>query len=205
MLGASALVFGLLGCGGPEPTETTGGPEPVETTGGLEDSTDQMFDKHVDGAEFYVFQIDGKTMTADGYRYEVGLMGEPLDDGFYKVVADVTYLNGGIAGYVNYPQIEYVQSCEEVSPLEIDLPALDKKSHGLMRIGDYADADVLLAGYDTIAVWKDGSWAYRYDTALELSDGTVAYVREGVSEDDVRAGQQDGVLLCEDYFILPNE
>lgn len=204
LMGALVTAFALYGCGAPSQDRDEQKQEQVDI---IDDGTsDQMFNESVNNAELYVMCIDGKTTTADGYRYDVDVTyDEPLADGFYKVVADVTYLNGGIAGYVDYPQIDRVVSCTEVSPLEIGLPSLGEQSRGLMLIGDYADGDVLLVGYDTMAVWKDGSWTYRYDEQLELADGTLACVREGVSEADVETGVANGVVMCEDYVVLPKE
>ena len=103
-----------------------------------EDATDQMFSEDVYGAEFFVFQMDGESFTVDDC-YPVGLMQEDslIDGRFYKVVADVTYLNGGIAGYVNFPEVHDVHSCVEVSADELDLPSIEETPYGLVRIGDY--------------------------------------------------------------------
>ncbi len=190
--GVLALVLGFLGCAG-RPTSTSGGPG----------TTDELFKDQVSDAKFYVFQIGDLTLTADNY-YDVDVSnGEPLRDGsFYQVVADVTYLNGGVAGYVDFPQVRQVKSCTEVSPFDMGLPSLKDKTYGLTLIGDYADGDVLFYERSMMAVWKDGSWLHRFDHTIELSDGTVAGVREGVTEADVQAGVQSGVLSCEDYFAL---
>jgi hypothetical protein len=58
------------------------------------------------------------------------------DGGFYKLTADVKYLNGGVAGYVNYPDIKNVSNCEEISPLDLHLPSITEKRYGLCLIGD---------------------------------------------------------------------
>ena len=162
--------------------------------------TDKMND------EFYVFQLDDETVTVDGfYGVDIG-WGEPLRDGaFYKVIADVTYLNGGIGGYVNYPEIKSVSSYEEVSPFDIGLPTIEEKAYGLLLIGDYGDGDILLREYRTRAVWKDGHWAYRYDEEVDFGTDQVAFVRKGVSVADVEAGVERGVLSCADYFVMPPE
>ena len=185
------LVIGLMGCSD-KPTEH------VEV-----DSTDQMFTEEVRDDVFYVFQLGDQTITAKNYSDVDIPWEEPLTDGgFYKVVADVTYLNGGVAGYVDFPQVHDVKSCEEVSPLEMGLPSVADQTYGLMLIGDYADGDVLFNERGIMAVWKDGGWLYRYDGQITLVDGTVAGVREGVTKAEVEAGIQSGVLACEDYFAL---
>lgn len=188
----------ILSGGGPV---TDGEDEVVEIDDG---TTDQMFTEEVYGAELYVFQIDGETVTVDGC-YSVGVYTEKelVDGRFYKIVADVTYLNGGIAGYVNYPEIQQVTSCKEVSPYDIGLPSTEDAVYGLTLIGDYADGDILFNEWHTMAVWKDGKWVWHYDDEIELDDGRYVGVREGVTEEDVLAGIDNGVLSCKDYFVAP--
>jgi hypothetical protein len=150
-----------------------------------------------------VFQLGDETIETSDYHYSVYIADDLEDGHFYKVKADVTYLNGGIAGYVDYPQIENVISYEEVSPFDMGLPSTVDKRYGLTLIGDYADGDVLYYSITTKAVWKDGKWIYTYGKELKLPDGTEAAVRSGVTEDEVQAGMKKGVLSCEDYFVLP--
>lgn len=180
-------------------------PEPQEVV--IEEgSTDQMFRDQVSDAELYVLQDEGVTLTAD-HLYAVDVMAdEPLRDGcFYRVVADVTYVNGGVAGYVDYPEVGRVRSCEEVSPFDMGLPSLGEARYGLTLIGDYADGDVLCNEVGLDAVWKGGAWVWHYDRDLKLDDGREALVRDGVTQDDVQAGMESGVLSCEDYFVMPAE
>jgi len=197
----AALLFALVGCANETP-QTTPGPQPIDDSG----QTDEMFNDEVANDELYVFQIDGQSTIVGEYFYQMYLpTSKELEEGhFYRVVADVTYLNGGIAGYVNYPEIESVKSCDEVSPFDIGLPSIRDKSYGLLLIGDYADGDLLFREMGTRAVWKDGAWIYRYDNDIELSDGRAACVREGITTDDVQEGMKQGVLSCEDYFVLPS-
>ena len=194
MLAALVLAFALVGCAEEEPV--------VDVEG---NQTDEMFSDDVAGDELYVFQIDDQSIAIGEMFYTVDIItSTPMrDGGFYHVVADVTYLNGGVAGYVDYPEVGSVSSCEEVSPLDIGLPSIHDKSYGLLLIGDYADGDVLFREMGVRAVWKDGAWVYRYDSDIELSDGTQACVREGVSQADVQKGKDQGVLSCDNYFILP--
>ena len=155
------------------------------------------------GAELYIFQYGDRAFLVDS-RDSISTWGFDLrDGGFYKIVADVTFLNGGIAGYVNYPEIKSITSCDEVSPFEIDLPSIEEDGFGLLLIGDYADGDVLLRSRNGNAVWKDGSWVYRYDKELKLDDGTVALVGKDVGKEDVQDGIAAGVLSCADYFVMP--
>ena len=169
-----------------------------------EDATDQMFSEDVYGAEFFVFQMDGESFTVDDC-YPVGLMQEDslIDGRFYKVVADVTYLNGGIAGYVNFPEVHDVHSCVEVSADELDLPSIEETPYGLVRIGDYADGDILCNDQGIKAVWMDGAWVWRYEYDAQLDDGINVLLRDGVDTATAQAGADAGILACEDYFILP--
>lgn len=201
-VGLVVAVLSLSACAGKatktaEPKEPE--PVPVEST-----STDEMFNERASDARLRVFVMDGRCKTVDTLD-EVDVMGEKeLEEGhFYNVVADVTYLNGGIAGYVNHPEVERVKSCDDVSPLDMGLPTLEPDKYGLMLIGDYADGDVLLRSHSKTAVWKDGAWVYRYDSETALPGGKKAAVRKAVTEDAVRAGIDAGVLSCADYFVLP--
>lgn len=154
--------------------------------------------------EILAFQYDGRPMTLDYFYDLAGYYGEDLrDGGFYKIVADVELLNGGVAGYVDYPEIKAVNSVEEVSPFDLGLPSIGESTNGLALIGDYADGDVLLNIYQAKAVWKDGAWAWRYDKQVKLADGRSALVAKGVTEEDAQQGAESGVLANEKYFVLP--
>lgn len=196
-----ALALALFGCGS-KPAEKD---VVVDSGSGTQTQTDEMFNKRADGAELYVFQFDGRTKTVKDFYEVSAASAEPLrDGGFYRLVADVNYLNGGVAGYVDYPEIRSVRSCTEVSPLDIGLPTISEQPYGLTLIGDYADGDVLLNSQTTMAVWKDGDWAYVYDKTIKLPDGRTAGVRKGVTEADVQAGIENGVLSCPEYFVVPS-
>ncbi|MCR5108410.1 MAG: hypothetical protein K6B28_09625, partial [Lachnospiraceae bacterium] len=125
-----------------------------------ENTSDWMSEDYESGVTLYVFRMDGETYTVDGTeRVEVD---EQLEDGrFYKLVADVTFLNGGVAGYYNYPQIEQVLSCDEIEPSDLKLPAISEKIYGLVNIGDYADGDILFNNYYEAYVWEDGEWIWK--------------------------------------------
>ena len=198
-VGLVVAVLSLSACAGKATKPKEPEPVPIEST-----STDEMFSERANDAQLRVFVMDGRSKTVDALD-EVDVIGEKeLEEGhFYNVVADVTYLNGGVAGYVNYPQVERVTSCDDVSPLEMGLPVLKPDTYGLLLIGDYADGDVLLRTYGKAAVWKDGAWVYRYDKEIDLPDGKKAAVRKGVTADEVSAGASTGVLSCADYFVLP--
>ena len=198
-----ALVLaGCLGAVGCARTPTEVPPEEVAIEDG--GATDQMWSDTVAGAELYVFPYEEKLITVQDPVSIPMPLTEALEDGkFYRVIADVTYLNGGIAGYVNYPQVEHVESCTEVSPDSLDLPSLEEGPYGLRRIGDYADGDLFFYELGIKAVWKDGAWVWSYDDVVTLSDGVVACRRSGVSEEEIQAGVSEGTLSCEDYFVLP--
>ena len=170
-----------------------------------ETDSDIMYTSEKQDAEITVYVYDGRAYTTD-YGYEIQLNETlPEEGAFARVIADVRYLNGGVAGYVNYPEIRSVRSCETISPFDLSLPSIETSSFGLCRIGDYADGDVFLNEGGRIAVWKDGAWVFRYDRILKTEDGLRACVRSGVSEETVKRGREDGVLLCESYFVLPDK
>lgn len=198
LAGAVLLSMCLAGCGrSPEP-------EPVEIAG---DVTDEMWEDEVTGDTICVFVMDGETYTADSNLYEVDVYGaQPLEDGsFYELTADVTYLNGGVAGYVDFPEIGQIHSCEEISPLDLGLPDITENRYGLLLIGDYAEGDVFLGRNRLGAVWKDGEWIWSYENMVNGEDGTLTWYRDGISEAEIRAGVDSGVLACEDYFVMPPE
>ena len=146
---ASILSVGLAqgGCAAP-------GDEGGEAVEVVEDVTDEMWDGRVADAELCVFPYAENVITVE-HPQAVGLPWDgALEEGkFYKVVADVTYLNGGVAGYVDYPQVNSVASCEEVAPDELDLPTLEETRYGLVRIGDYAEGELLFHELGIAAVW----------------------------------------------------
>lgn len=208
-LASLVLAFGLLSCASSSAsaskskstTTSTASSKPQDIDN---NTTDQMFSKTEHNAQINVFQFGNDTITVDDCYAVDAITDQPLRDGsFYKLVADVTFLNGGIAGYVNYPNIERVQSCTEVSPFELGLPSINDTIYGVVLIGDYADGDILLHEQGKKAVWKDGSWIYRYDDEINLPDGRHALVRRDTLESDVLAGAENGVLSCEQYFIVP--
>ena len=155
-------------------------------------TTDEMWDNEVDDAEIYAFMFEGRVYTADTIDeinpYDA--ITQMTDGGFYKLTADVKYLNGGIAGYVNYPDIKNVSKCEEISPLDLHLPSITEKRYGLCLIGDYADGDIYLNEYGKIAVWKDGAWIYHYDKSYSGEDGTHICCQKNVSEDVIKGNQR---------------
>lgn len=102
ILAAALLTFCLAACS-VIPTEYPPG------------STDELYKDSKSGAELEVYKKDGHVYTVDG-DYEIAELAgnSDLEEGkHYKVTADVTYLNGGVAGYVDYPQIDRIISIEE--------------------------------------------------------------------------------------------
>ena len=122
------------------------------------DMMDEMYKTDAYGEEIYIFSFNDSIYTVDEI-YDISRgMSEPVEDGrFCLMAADVTYLNGGVAGYVNYPEVKNVIELKDVSPLEINLPEISSARGGLSLIKDYAEGDVLLDSYSDRAVWKDGN------------------------------------------------
>ena len=84
--------------------------------------SDEMFDETVDGAEIDVYVKDGRVFTTE-YGYELSWFPgrDDMEEGhFYRLTADVKFLNGGVAGYVDYPQIKEVISIEEIPAPEAE-------------------------------------------------------------------------------------
>jgi len=191
---AAALAFMPCGCGSRHPEGT-----PIETT-----TTDQMFSDSVYGAELAIVIYDGRAiLVPSGEQLDNGL-GYDLEEGqFYRIVADVDYLYGGVAGYDGYPDIRDVSSIEEVSPDDLDIPTIDQQRYGVVRIDGYADADYLLYEYGRKAVLSDGEWVYRYDKDYTRDDGTVVLYRDGAEKDLIESSIADGVVCNEDFFLVP--
>ena len=165
-----------------------------------------MWSTEAEGVTIDLFCLDEKLYTVDRCESLQLLLDQDPEDGqFYRVIADVTYLNGGIAGYVNYPQIEDVTGFERISVSDLNIPSVTEQRYGLTRIGDYADGDLFLNAFDKMAVWKDGKWIYRYNKASDGKDGTLICRRNGVTDEEIEAGIAKGILSCADYFVAPAE
>ncbi|MBP5279990.1 MAG: hypothetical protein J6Z03_05865 [Erysipelotrichaceae bacterium] len=165
--------------------------------------SDVMYSDRKDGEVVYVFQMDGEIYMIDP-AYRIDYFGTDLEDGkFYELTADITYLNGGVAGYVNFPEINNVISCKEISPFDLDLPDIKTQRYGLTLIGDYAEGDIFLHEYMKKAVWKDGEWIWKYDKDMDGENGTLICYRSDVSTEDIEKGISEGVLSCAEYFVQP--
>ena len=84
-----------------------------------ENSTDEMFSDSKSDARIEVYIKDGRAYTVD-MNYEIPELNgydNLEEERHYLLTADVTYLNGGVAGYVDYPQVERIISIEEI-PVE---------------------------------------------------------------------------------------
>ena len=181
----------LCGCGRKPKVSTSG-------------TTDEMFTDTQYDAKIYAFMYEDRVYTVDSiYEIKTYAAESMKNGGFYKLTADVNYLNGGVAGYVNYPEIKDVSECEEISPLDLNLPSITKSRYGLCLIGDYADGDIFLNEYGKTAIWKEGAWLYRYDKQYDGEDGTLICCLKDVSKETINEGISDGVLCCREYFVVP--
>ena len=184
------VIAGLFGC--------TKKQVPVE-----ESTTDQMDSDLKTGEVINIFQMKGHSYTVKDF-YEVDLFGRQLEDGkFYEVTADISYLNGGIAGYVDFPEIKHIIDCKEISPFDLNLPFITEYRYGMTLIGDYAEGDIFLSQIRVKAVWKDGNWIWSYDKEKDREDGTSVCYQFGTSEEEIEEGIEKGILSCEKYFVLP--
>ena len=166
-------------------------------------SSDELFKETKYGETRYVFQMDGDIYMIDP-AYRLDYFGYDLEDGrFYELTADITYLNGGVAGYVDFPQIDKVLDCKEVSAFDLNLPSITQKRYGLTLIGDYGQGDIFLHEYFKMAVWEDGKWIWQYDKQMEKDDGTLVCYRNDANMEDIEKGIAEGVLSCREYFVMP--
>ena len=83
------------------------------------------------------------------------------------------------------------------------MSALIKNNYPFVLIGDYGDGDVFLRESGMKAVWKDGDWIWQYSKETDRDDGTRICLREGVTEETAEKGISEGILSCEDYFVIP--
>lgn len=168
-----------------------------------EDATDQMDSDKFEGDIRHIFPMDDKVYMIDP-AYAIDFPYGELKEGcFYEIKADITYLNGGVAGYVDYPEIDRLIDCKEISPFDLKLADITEKRYGLLFIGDYAEGDIFLNEYNKAALWMDGQWIWQYDKKTEREDGTfVCYVKD-VDMDTIEKGISEGVLACKEYFVLP--
>ena len=195
------IMAALCGCGSSSQSSSSAKPEPVP----IEDATDQMYNKSVTGEPLDVVVFEGSPIILSS-GYELKGLGEDVKEGhFYRVVADVEYLNGGIAGYVNYPDVKDIHSVKEVSIDDLQIPSIEESRSGFVRLNGYGGADYLFVGYGKSGVYKDGAWLYGYKSSKKLDDGSVVLCKAGLDEQKAKEGIANGVYCCEDYFLMPKE
>lgn len=166
--------------------------------------SDAMYESKAVPATLYAFRFgDDCIETEDFYDINVPLDKIPKDGAFYKITADVSYVSGGIAGYLLKPEIVKLHKCEEISINELSFPSIEEDAYGFVSLEGYVDADYLLNMRGWTAVYKDGEWIYTYSTTIHLNDNQDVYCNEGVTEEQVSEGMENGILFCEDYFVMP--
>ena len=194
---AIIFVCALVGC-----SENTDSNTNKKTNG--ESTTDQMFSEFEKDATIYIFGFEGKALSVEDCE-QVDIQAEIIDGGFYKVVADIEYLNGGVAGYYRHPVIKTLHNIKEVSPDDLNIQELRPDvNYGLSRIGDYGDGDILL--YDSSkGVWRDVNWVYSYKDVMYLNNGREILVRDKkeVTPEIVERGLAESITSCPDYFAMP--
>lgn len=93
-----------------------------------EDMTDELFKEPKSGVEIEIYREDNHVYTAaEGYDITQYVNNDEIIDGkHYILTADVTFLNGGVAGYVDYPQIDRVISIEEINiSMKMDIDGIE--------------------------------------------------------------------------------
>jgi hypothetical protein len=167
-------------------------------------TTDQMWSERVQDAELGIVVFDGLPIlvpSGESIDYHFG----NLEEGhFYRVVADVDYLYGGVAGYDGYPDVKSVSALEEVSPDELAIPGLDERSYGVVRLDGYAGADYLLSEYGRMAVLAGNEWIWRYDRYRVREDKSYVCYNDGVTDEAIEEGIAQGIVGCEEYFLVPS-
>ena len=171
-----------------------------------ETTTDVMWRTKERDVTIDLFCLDGQLYTVDTCKaLYPELDRTPQDSQFYRIVADVTYVSGGLAGYTNEIEDMHEKSFNRISVSDLNIPSVTEQRYGLTRIGDYADGDLFLNAFGKRAVWKDGKWIYRYDKVSDGKDGTLVCRRNGVTDEEIEAGIAKGILSCADYFVAPAE
>ena len=172
---------------------------------GSRDYPDKLYSTDAKDATIYVFRYGDRYFeTEHFYNIDFPATSGIPDGEFAKITADVSYLSGGVAGYMNMPEIKKIKSIDTISIDDLDFPSVYESDFGIMKIGDYADGDYIFATRGHAAVYKDGAWLYRYSYNNSLlRDDCRIYYNEGVTEASIDQRIADGVLCCEDYFVEP--
>lgn len=187
----SVMLMTLAGCG--------------KTTDYSEYGTvDQIYETEEKDVTIYAFRYGDKYIETESFReIEVSNDVMPTDGAFYIITADVTYLDGGVAGYTHYPQIDRVLNSTEISIDELSFPSIEEEKYGLLSISDYADADYLLNAMGNRAVYKEGKWIYRYEKNMAGNDYENIFYNGDITKDEIYEGVAKGIVCCEDYFVMP--
>ena len=168
-----------------------------------DDAVDMIYRTDAEDVTLYVFRY-GDQIIETGHYYKIDLDEDLEDAGFYKVVADVTYLDGGVSGYCKMPEIRNVESIEKISIDDMNFPSIRDEHFGIMSLEGYSDGDYALIARTNTAILKDGKWVYVYDTYYRTPDNVFKYYRNGITEAQIDKGCASGVLCCEDYFVTPS-
>ena len=159
---------------------------------------DQLYtksEKNVTGTVFcagdkFVLCVEGenvwKLVESDASET---LKNEMDDFDFAKIDADITWLDGGVAGFMHVPQIDKVNSLVPITFEECDkneiLATYDPDEEYFSGPHIYRDGNdiyvVIYLRYKDYRVYKNGSFIGEYETALEVK-GTL-----GVAEYDETA------------------
>ena len=200
----AGLALGLAGCRNGH-IDVSGLKDPGKAT-----VVDQIYKTDADDQTIFLFRY-GDNYYDTEHIYNVDVTGFDIecdDGGFLRVDCDVTYLSGGEAGYNHFPVIRNV---DEVYKIDIkgtippggSLPYVESKRFGFSVIGDYADADYCLWSWGMCGVLKDGRWLYKYDDSFYTDDGATVCFKEGSDKDEIMKKIGEGVVLCEDFFVMP--
>lgn len=129
----------IAGCGGASKKGENGYPQ---------GTTDELFsDSRFEETLIVYRRSDGNVYTLDsGYEIpELNGREDIRQEGTYQIIADVTYLNGGVAGYVDYPQIDRIISVEEIIPEDKSDEVTEDK------------LALFINGEETVVLWEDNA------------------------------------------------
>lgn len=169
-----------------------------------DDYPDKLYNTSKSGDTIYVIRYGSKIFETENYnKLDYSFNPQLIEGAFYKVVADIEYLSGGVAGYCRYPEIKNVHSCEEVSIDELSLPKTGEEEYGLIDIRDYADADYLINYDGCYGVGQNGRLLYKYDNRRENEDGSYSFYNGEITQEEIDKGVESGTVCCIDYFYMP--
>jgi hypothetical protein len=178
---------------------------------------DQLYYDYEDNVDFTIFRAgDAYLMCEDGQNGWSGLEGDVQSQGlnlgdfdFAHVTADMTYLDGGEAGYMNAPMIRKVHNSFSVSFADVLNKGLieeydpEEVYFAGPRLYETDDCKycVVFADYKEYRVYKDGGYIGSYETSYE-AEGAIGLHKVDNAADFERLPKLDlYVFRCGDTYL----